>query len=182
MIPLPRIVQGRIGILRSLGKHFGLWATQRAIFFADHVDKPTDNKSSRCFATATDAHPHADGNSDQSLIGPDAPLRLGPRHVAPPKLQPVELVMDCPVCTANAEQIATAIDGMGIICPTCGEYDVSSSVLAAEAWQRLDLDKRCDVLNDAKRSGQPGARPTITNELLAAYMEPADEPAALPAD
>ena len=59
--------------------------------------------------------------------------------------------MDCPVCTANAEQIATAIDGMGIICPTCGEYDVSSSVLAAEDWQRLDPDERCDVLNDAKR-------------------------------
>src|SRR5713226_3297984 len=88
--------------------------------------------------------------------------------------------MDCPVCTANAEQIVTAIDGMGIICPTCGEYDLSSSVLAAEDWQRLDPDERCDVLNDAKRSGQPGVRPTITNDLLAAYMEPAEEPAALP--
>jgi len=90
--------------------------------------------------------------------------------------------MDCPVCTANAEQIATTIDGMGIICPTCGEYDVSSSVLAAKHWQRLDRDKRCDVLNDAKRSSQPGVRPTITNGLLAAYMEPAEEPAALPSD
>jgi hypothetical protein len=90
--------------------------------------------------------------------------------------------MDCPVCTANAEQIATAIDGMGIICPTCGEYDVSSSVLAAEDWQRLDPDERCDVLNDAKRSGQPGVRPTITSDLIAAYMEPAEEPAALPSD
>src|SRR5229473_2383200 len=84
--------------------------------------------------------------------------------------------MDCPVCTANAEQIATAIDGMGIICPTCGEYDVSSSVLAAEDWQRLDPDDRCDVLGDAKRSGQPGARPTITNDLLTAYMERREKP------
>jgi hypothetical protein len=66
--------------------------------------------------------------------------------------------MDCPVCTANAEQIVTAIEGMGIICPTCGEYEVSSSVLAAEDWQRLDPDERCDVLDDAKRSGQPGVR------------------------
>jgi hypothetical protein len=90
--------------------------------------------------------------------------------------------MDCPVCTANAEQIATTIDGIGIICPTCGEYDVSSSVLAAEDWQRLEPDKRRDVLNDAKRSGQPGVRHTITNDLLAAYMEPAEEPAALPSD
>ena len=86
--------------------------------------------------------------------------------------------MDCPVCTANAEQIATAIDGMGIICPTCGEYDVSSSVLAAEDWQRLDPDDRCD----AKRSGEPGVRPTITNDLLAAYMQPTEESAAVPSD
>src|SRR6266481_1257460 len=42
--------------------------------------------------------------------------------------------------------------------------------------------KRCDVLNDAKRSGQPGVRPTITNDLLAAYLEPTEEPAALPSD
>ena len=86
--------------------------------------------------------------------------------------------MDCPVCTANAEQIATAIDGMGIICPTCGENDVSSAVLAAEDWQRLDLDERCDVLDNAKRSGQPSVRPMITNDLLAAYMEAREEPAA----
>jgi hypothetical protein len=31
------------------------------------VDKPTDNKASQCFATATDAHPRGlSGNSDQS--------------------------------------------------------------------------------------------------------------------
>jgi hypothetical protein len=92
--------------------------------------------------------------------------------------------MDCPVCTANAEQIATAIDGMGIICPTCGEYDVSNSVLAAEDWQRLDPDERCHVLDDAKRSGQPGARPIITNDLLAVYVEPGGESPAysLPSD
>jgi hypothetical protein len=29
--------------LLSLGKFFGLWATQRAIFFADRVEKLTDN-------------------------------------------------------------------------------------------------------------------------------------------
>jgi predicted amidophosphoribosyltransferase len=86
--------------------------------------------------------------------------------------------MDCPVCTANAEQIAAAIDGMGIICPTCGEYEVSSAVLAAEDWQRLDPDERCDVLDNAKRSGQPDVRPMITNDLLAAYMEAREEPAA----
>jgi hypothetical protein len=87
--------------------------------------------------------------------------------------------MDCPVCTANAEQIATAIDGMGIICPTCGEYDVSSSVLAAEDWQRLDPDERCDALDDAKRTAQPGARPMITTHLLAVHLELWDQSAAI---
>jgi hypothetical protein len=71
---------------------------------------------------------------------------------------------------------------MGIICPTCGEYDVSSSVLAAEDWQRLDPDERCDVLADAKNSGQPGVRPAITNDLLAAYIGHVEESAALPSD
>jgi len=74
--------------------------------------------------------------------------------------------MDCPVCTANAEQIATTIDGMGIICPTCGEYDVSSSVLGPEDWQRLDPDERCDVLNDAGRSGS-ARRPPYDHKRLA---------------
>jgi hypothetical protein len=127
--------------------------------------------------------PHADGNSDQSLIGPGVPLWPGAHAMSPLQIATSGAKqMDCPVCNANAEQITTAIDGMGIICPTCGEYDVSSSVLAAEDWQRLDPDERCDVLNDAKRSGQAGVRPTITNDLLAAYMEPTEEPAALPSD
>ena len=37
--------------------------------------------------------------------------------------------MDCPVCGADAEQIATTIDGMSIACPTCGKYEISNAVL-----------------------------------------------------
>jgi hypothetical protein len=82
MTPFSRI-QGRTGILRSLGKRPRSVA-EFTNFFVERVDKPTDNKSSRCFATATDAHPHADGNGDLSFIGPDVPLRLGATPVAPP--------------------------------------------------------------------------------------------------
>jgi hypothetical protein len=49
-------------------------------------------------------------------------------------------------------------------------------------WQRLYPDERGEVLDDAKRSGQPGVRPTRTTDLLAAYMEPTEEPAALQSD
>jgi hypothetical protein len=79
--------------------------------------------------------------------------------------------MNCPICGTNAEQITGAIDGVSIVCPMCGVYDVSSSVLATEQLQRLEPEKRGGVLNKAKRSAQPGARPMITTYLLAADIE-----------
>jgi hypothetical protein len=75
--------------------------------------------------------------------------------------------MDCPVCGTNTEEISTTADGLRIVCSTCGEYDISSAVLGSEQWQRLDTEGRCDVLDDAKRSAQPNARPMIATYLLA---------------
>ncbi len=79
--------------------------------------------------------------------------------------------MNCPVCGANAEHIMSTIDGVSVACPMCGEYNVSSSVLATEQLQRLEPEKRGDVLDKAKRCAQQGARPTITTYLLAANIE-----------
>jgi hypothetical protein len=89
--------------------------------------------------------------------------------------------MECPICGANAEQLPATTDAMSIACPACCEYDISTSV-PIEDWQSLELQDRRDVLDEAKRSAQPGVRPTITNDLLAAYMGRAEEPAALASD
>jgi hypothetical protein len=78
--------------------------------------------------------------------------------------------MNCPICGANAEQIATTIDDVSIACPTCGEYDVSSAVFATGQLQKLDPEQRCDALDQAKRSAHPGARPMITDYLLSAGL------------
>ena len=75
--------------------------------------------------------------------------------------------MNCPVCGANAEQIMSATDGVSIVCPMCGEFDVASSVMATGQLQRLEPDQRGDVLDKARRSAEPGARPVITPYLLA---------------
>jgi hypothetical protein len=83
--------------------------------------------------------------------------------------------MDCPVCGADAEQIATTIDGMSIACPTCGEYEISNAVLATEAWQRLAPEQRCQIQDEAKRSAQPGARPMITADMIAADSEAGEQ-------
>jgi hypothetical protein len=76
--------------------------------------------------------------------------------------------MNCPVCGANAHQIPTTTAGiMCIACSTCGEYDVSTSVIATGQLQNLEPEQRRDVLDKGKRSAQPGARPMITTYLLA---------------
>jgi hypothetical protein len=49
----------------------------------------------------------------------------------------------------------------------CGEYDVASAVLATGQLQKLEPEKRGDVLDKARRSAEPGARPVITPYLLA---------------
>ena len=75
--------------------------------------------------------------------------------------------MDCPICGAIAEQIRTTIDGVSIVYPMCGEFDVASSVMATGQLRKLELEQRGDVLDKARRSAQPGARPVITPYLLA---------------
>ncbi len=59
----------------------------------------------------------------------------------------------CPVATT---ELATS-DGVSIVCPMCGEFEL----------QKLEPDQRGDVLDKARRSAQPGARPVITPYLLA---------------
>src|SRR5712671_3018001 len=78
--------------------------------------------------------------------------------------------MDCPICGANAEQIPTTVDDVSIVCPTCGEYDVASAVLATGQLQKLEPEQRRDALDQAKRSAHPGARPMITDYLLSAGL------------
>jgi hypothetical protein len=75
--------------------------------------------------------------------------------------------MDCPICGVVAERIATTIDRVSIACPIDGEFDVASSVIASGQLQGLALEERLDLLDKARRSAEPGARPMITLYLLA---------------
>jgi len=75
--------------------------------------------------------------------------------------------MNCLVCGAKAELIDVTIDGVSIACPRCGEYDVSGLTIGTGQMERLKPEQRRDVLEQAKRSAQPGDRPMITTDLLA---------------
>jgi hypothetical protein len=71
------------------------------------------------------------------------------------------------VCGTNAEKIATTIDAVSIVCPVCGEYDVSSSAIATGQMEKLELEQRRDALVQAKRSAPSGTRPLINTYSLA---------------
>lgn len=73
--------------------------------------------------------------------------------------------MNCLVCGSNAEQVSTT-SGATVLCPTCGEYDVSSEVVATGQLEKLEPARRRDVLKQAKRAAQAGVRPVITIYLL----------------
>jgi ribosome maturation protein Sdo1 len=75
--------------------------------------------------------------------------------------------MECPICGAIAERIAKIVEGMTIACPTCGEFEIASSVIASGQLQSLTLEERAEVLDRAQRSAQTGARPAITPYSLA---------------
>jgi predicted RNA-binding Zn-ribbon protein involved in translation (DUF1610 family) len=75
--------------------------------------------------------------------------------------------MKCFVCGADAEKIATTIDAVSIVCPVCGEYDVSSSAIATRQMEKLEPEQRRDALAQAKRAAEPGTRPMIHTYLLA---------------
>jgi hypothetical protein len=74
--------------------------------------------------------------------------------------------MDCVVCGADAEQIPSGVGRIGIVCRVCGEYDVETAVIAAGQWRSLEPEQRRDILDEAKRSAQPGTRPLIQSYLL----------------
>jgi hypothetical protein len=87
--------------------------------------------------------------------------------------------MTCLVCGANAEHITSTIYGTNVVCPTCGEYGITGSVLAMDQWQALESQERNDALNKAKASARPGACPMITSNLLVADAELGEQSTAI---
>jgi hypothetical protein len=107
---------------------------------------------------------------DDQPIGPGAGSipAPGPTTMKGPfKSQRMEPDMNCPVCGANAEQIAITIDSQTIACPTCGDYEISNLLLATAHWRRLEPANRGALLSEAKRSARPGSHPVIDTDSLA---------------
>ena len=51
-------------------------------------------------------------------------------------------------------------------CPSCGEYDISGTVMAVRQWQEMETEQRRAALNKAKDWAEPGKRPKIRTYLF----------------
>jgi hypothetical protein len=80
---------------------------------------------------------------------------------------PAPIRSPCLVCGAKAELIDVTIDGVSFTCPTCGEYAVSNLAIATGQVEKLEPEQRRDALEEANCSAKVGARPMISNYLLA---------------
>jgi hypothetical protein len=74
--------------------------------------------------------------------------------------------MECLVCGGDAEQILSRAGRIGVACRVCGEYELETAVITSGQWRSLEPKRRRDILDEAKRSAQPGARPLIRPYLL----------------
>ena len=71
----------------------------------------------------------------------------------------------CPVCEDPASNLTPPhFDGVIIRCDKCRDFEISG--MAFGKLQELDLLERIDVLRKAQKLAEPGARPTITGDLL----------------
>ena len=72
--------------------------------------------------------------------------------------------MDCPVCNNPAAEDITphTFDGKTFRCPSCGEYDIVSSVYEPGSLKALEPAKRKDALAIARIATTLSNRPRIT--------------------
>jgi hypothetical protein len=72
--------------------------------------------------------------------------------------------MQCLICTGAARDATPAgFDGIVVLCPTCGDYEVADSAL--KRFRNASVAERDAALRKA-RSFQTGIRPTITTTSM----------------
>lgn len=72
----------------------------------------------------------------------------------------------CPICEAKAEDIPSTFHGVAVNCNSCGEFEVSASLMGDSKWQALDRNGRLAALDRAKKDASAGGRPRIKTDHI----------------
>jgi hypothetical protein len=77
--------------------------------------------------------------------------------------------MECPICQADAEELAVTFDGYALKCPTHGEFEFSGTVNATrqgaprEAWEHALTTARTRAIKSGQSETLAGKRPRIVD-------------------
>ena len=71
--------------------------------------------------------------------------------------------MNCAICGNQADPLPRTFDGDGFRCASCGDYEISGTVLRLESWKNLGPVQRLQALGNAKMQAKPGKLPIVTS-------------------
>jgi hypothetical protein len=114
---------------------------QHAAIFVERVNKSTDNRPSRCFATTTDAHPCFGGDGDHSRLATGA--RAGDYHPLTPLIEFDMGSMNCPICVPMQSKLTPQLTARALIAQSAANTISKAPVIAREQLQSLDPPERC---------------------------------------
>jgi len=71
--------------------------------------------------------------------------------------------MNCPICGKQADALPRLVDAEGFRCASCGDYEISGTVLRLDSWKNLGPGQRLQALANAKMQAKPGKLPIVTS-------------------
>lgn len=80
--------------------------------------------------------------------------------------------MECIVCGGPAEQMDSTGDYKGWLCPECGRYRVSGTMLSMLRGRRFDLKKTRTCLQERRKAS---SEPMLTSHDTNLLVSPTDQ-------
>ncbi len=71
--------------------------------------------------------------------------------------------MRCLNCSKDAQVIESGMDGVELVCPTCGHFSVSANIMSETSNRAFDAEQ-IRILLHREREINPGRCPVINSE------------------
>ncbi|MGX1126871.1 DNA-directed RNA polymerase subunit RPC12/RpoP [Pseudomonas sp. HLS-6 TE3448] len=75
------------------------------------------------------------------------------------------ITMKCLICSADAREVDSEMDGIELVCPECGHFGVSSLIMKQRAMRAFDVERTQTFLH-CEREINPDRLPIINSETV----------------
>jgi hypothetical protein len=62
--------------------------------------------------------------------------------------------MNCPICGKQADALPRLVDAEGFRCASCGDYEISGTVLRLESWKNLRARPKTTSIGKCQDAGE----------------------------